>query len=280
MSRCTVQCLAGKLRHGFGWSLWAFALVCLLVLDCVGTSFGPQKFQSDQRSYQPPELAVDGQGARLNFIPANGSRVELQGTATIGSWESQSEDIHGKIVLDADALSLNAIFDRMQSDVPTGENAAQPDPPTLSVGGSPIADISVPVMSLHGDSGGMDRDMRDALKAGPHPAIEYVFQKLQQAEWQWDPQGRQAGLKLRIVGTLNMAGAKRPIAMDLIVTRDSRRHFLAHAQTALLMTDFGVIPPQALFGLIKANDHVLVIFDLDLVLVDHSPAVHTVDAPR
>lgn len=59
------------------------------------------------------------------------------------------------------------------------------------------------------------------------------------------------------------------MSMDVIVTRASPGHFVAYAQTDLLMTDFGVTPPVALFGLIKGGDKVRVIFDLGLVLADH-----------
>lgn len=75
-------------------------------------------------------------------------------------------------------------------------------------------------------------------------------------------------MKLHILGTLQLAGAARPIAMDVIVKRQSPTHFAAYAQTNVLMTDFGVTPPVALFGLIKAADEVHVTFDLDLAMSD------------
>jgi len=271
MKHRAVQRLAGKLRRGFGWRLCAFALAGLIVDACAGTLFGPRKPLTGPQSYQSPQLAVVIQAGELNFIPAPGSGVELQGKSTLGSWKSRSTDIHGKIVLDADATALNAIFDRIQSAAPHDKDHAQPNLPTLTVRNPPIGDILVPVMSLHGDSGGMDRDMQSALNVKQHPSIEFVFQQLQQTASQWNSQNTQASLKLRIVGTLYMAGVGRPITMDVIVKRDSRGHFLAHAQTALLMTDFGMTPPGALLGLIKANDQVLVVFDLDLILVDHPP---------
>ncbi len=233
-------------------------------MACAESSFGPRNSQPSQRSNESPTLAV---GARLNFIPDPASRVELQGTATIGSWKSQSTDIHGQVVLDTDATALNALFDRIQS----AQSRVQPDLPVLTFRSPPIGAISVPAMSLHGDSGGMDRDMQNALNVSQHPSIEYVFQRLQQTTLQWDPQDHLAELKLRIVGKLTMAGVGRLMTMDMIVKRDSRGHFLAHAQTALLMTDFGMTPPGALFGLIKADDRVFVVFDLDFVLADHSP---------
>jgi YceI-like domain len=270
MIRHALLRVIGHLRRGFGWRLWAFALVCLIVLACAETSFGPRKSRPDQQSQKSPVLAVALRPNQLNFIPESGSHVELQGHATIGSWTSRSTDIHSEITLDADAAALNALFDRIQSAVPSDESHLPDNLLNLSVRSPPIGDISVPIMSLHGDSGAMDSDMQNALNVTQHPSIDFVFEKLQQSALQWNPLGNRADLKLRIVGKLNMAGASRPIAMDVIVKRDSRGRFLAHAQTKLLMTDFGVTPPGALFGLIKAGDQVVVVFDLDLNLVDRS----------
>jgi hypothetical protein len=269
MNECPIQRGSGKRRRGIGVGLWACALACLIILACVGTPFVSRKSGSDQQLPQSPESAVGVKDARLNFVPVPASQVELQGNASIGSWNSKSTDIHGKVILDTDASALNALFDRIQSAVPGDENRIQPNLLTLSVLSPAIAEISVPVMSLRGDSAGMDRDMQSALKAPQHPAIEYVFQQVQQASLQWDPQSHQTALKLSAIGKLNMAGADKPITMDVILKRDSREHFIVHAQTSLLMTDFGVTPPGALFGLIKAEDKVNVIFDLDLVLADH-----------
>ena len=203
--------------------------------------------------------------------------------ATIGPWTSKSADIHGQVLLEADATALNAILTASNL-LPSDLDHLQPDLPTLSVHTPPIARRSpVPVASMHGDSSAMDRDMRNALKALEHPAIEYVFTQLQHVALQWDPGTHQTNLKLNIVGKLNMAGTKRPITMDMIVSRDSSRHFIAHAQISLLMTDFGMTPPQALFGLIRASEQVLANIDLDFVLVNHStgamPSVQTAEAP-
>jgi len=261
-----VQHLASQLARGFAWTLGILALTCLALWACVTSSSGPQKSQPDQRLYAPPEIPAGIRGDQLEFIPASGSRAELRGTATIGSWRSRSTDIYGQIILNADEKALDALFDRIQTAAPNDQSRTPPPLLSLPVRSPPIGEISLPVMSFRGGSSGMDRDMQNALKAGQHPAIEYVFQQLQQATVQWNPRDGQASLKLRIVGNLTMAGVARPIAMELIVTRDSRRHFLAHAQTRLWMSDFGVTPPVALFGLIKAGNQVLVIFDLDFVL--------------
>jgi len=270
MTRWADRHPAGKLRLRMGWKRWGFAIAGVLVLACAETSFRPQKSKPDARPDGSPASAAGIQNAQLSLIPASGSRVELQGEATIGAWKSQSSEVHGKVVLDVDATALNALFDRIESSDSNDDNRVHPYRPTLAVRSPPIADISVPIMSLHGSSGGMDRDMQNALKVSQYPSIEYVFQQVEQATLEWGAPNRHARLKLRVIGTLHMAGVGRPITMDVIVERDSRRHFLARAQTALLMTDFGVTPPGALFGLIKADDRVVVVFDLDLAVIDHS----------
>ena len=137
--------------------------------------------------------------------------------------------------------------------------------------GQPIAEISVPVKSLRGESSGMDHDMHSALKAEAHPAITYTFQKLLNATVQRDGPGHQASLKLRIMGTLDMAGVSKPISMDVIVKRNSPRHFVAYARTQMLMSEFAIKPPVALLGLIRADDKVNVVFDLDLVMRNKQP---------
>jgi polyisoprenoid-binding protein YceI len=210
------------------------------------------------------------QGSQFDFVPDSASRVELQGTTNISSWSSKSSDIHGSVVLDTNAAELSALFNRIQFAAPDDANPINPDLLKISFRSPVIAEISVPILSLHGDSAGMDRDMQNALKAAQHPAIEYTFQQVQQASLQWDSPDHPPGLNLSVVGKLSVAGVWRTITMDVIVKRDSRGHFIARAQTTILMTDFGVTPPVALLGLIKAADKVDVIFDLDLVRADQS----------
>ncbi len=229
--------------------------------------------------------AAGVRGGQLQYIPASDSHAELQGTATIGSWRSDSDDIHGQVILHADAGALDALFDRIQAPASNAQSGGRLLPLTFPVHGPPIGDISLPAMSLRGGSSGMDRDMHNALKAAQHPVIEFVYQQLRQATVQWGGPDRLGRLNLRIVGTLAMAGVVRPVAMDLIVSRDAQRHIHVQAQTLLLMSDFGVTPPVALFGLIKADNQVRVIFDLDLVptqysLAMRSPAQSLADAQR
>jgi hypothetical protein len=216
-----------------------------------------------EASVRSPALP-DANTQALQFFPGTSSEVKLEGTSTIGMWTCRSGEIQGRMTLDADEAQLTRLFDSIEAQTPNaGEN---PIPLNLAVRRLPVADISVPVMSLHGDSIGMDHDMQNALKAAEYPAIEYVFQNLKQVTIQHDPASGRPELKLSTVGSLHMAGAERTIPMNVIVRRDATGHFLVRAQATMMMTDFGVTPPVALFGLIKGGDEVRVFFYLDLVL--------------
>lgn len=275
MKHGTTQLEAHKRRSTLHWCARILIPTSVVLGVCIASCSGPLKSRPEQLSSttpaQSPNLAGDG----LDFSATSGSRAELQGTTSVGSWTSRSSEIHGQIILSASERSLESLFDRIQRASPANHVADDSPMLSLPVRSSPIADISIPVTSLHGDSSGMDHDMHTALKAAAYPSIKYVFQRVEHASVQWDPQDNQPSLKLHILGTLTMAGQSRPIAMDVMVKRDSPHHFMADAQTNMLMTDFGVTPPVALFGLIKAADEVHVVFDLDLALSDHSPGIQS-----
>lgn len=263
MIPCIIHRGAVALRLRLGWKLLAFAAACSVILACAGSSVQPWESHTIPQSCVCPAFS----GAGVLFTPAPNSRVELRGTATIGSWKSSSADIHGKIALDTDMSAIDTIFDQLQTAAPDQRQPHDPPLAHLTMNSPPVVRISVPITSLHGDSNGMDRDMRRALRADQYPFIEFIFEKLQPRATLllWNSQDHQMTLRLTITGQLYMAGASRSITMDVFISRDSHRHVLARAQTFLLMSDFGVTPPSALFGLIKADNQVSVQFDLDLV---------------
>jgi YceI-like domain len=217
-------------------------------------------------------------GTKLDFVLSPASRVELRGTTNISSWRSWSGDVKGTVVLKTDPAALHALFSRLQTAAQEGPKTVQDVAMSLPVDGKPIAELTVPVMSLHGDSNGMEHDLHHALKAAQHPDIHYVFQQVQSVQAEWDSQDRQPGIRVRLTGTLSMAGVRQPITMTMLIRRNAAGHFLAHAQIALLMSDFGVTPPTAFFGLIRASNEVTAIFNLHLV--EERPAASAAMLPE
>ena len=69
------------------------------------------------------------------------------------------------------------------------------------------------------------------------------------------------GDRIRVHGELTLAGAKAPIAFDLVVRNDSA----LTGSVVVRQTDWGISPYSALFGALKVSDEVEVAIDVDLL---------------
>lgn len=186
------------------------------------------------------------------------SGVQLRGSASIGGWNSKSGDIHAIIHLDLDRQKLQSLFD----DVQAGRLPPLPAFPLASTAPTAV-NLAVPVRSFHGGSKGMDRDMQAALKAAQHRDISYALDSILSVTL--SPVDGRPALVVQTRGRLTVAGCERTTVIDAIICRDALGSYRIHAAKNLLMSDFGVQPPTALFGLIQAHDVMTVEFDLDLI---------------
>jgi hypothetical protein len=201
-------------------------------------------------------------GTMAVYDLATDSQVDLEGATDVSDWSSRSSQARARVALDVDDSAVRTIFDKLQ----TGRLAA--DSLRLPLGRPAVAELSVPVISLRGNSQGMDRDMYSALKAGQCPFIQYRLEKVQDAQVRQDPSTAKTEIILHVTGVLTVAGVQRPLATELTIQEDTSQHYLVHARSVIQMTDFKVTPPTALFGLIRAQDSLSVIFNLDFIPVD------------
>ena len=105
----------------------------------------------------------------------------------------------------------------------------------------------------------MNRDFLDALKAMSHPEI--VFQLMEAAVVE-TPTGADDWYRLRVRGHLTIAGTTRVVETVVLGRQLENGQFQLRGSKELTMTEFGVQPPVALLGLIKAKDQIEVHFDL------------------
>jgi len=119
--------------------------------------------------------------------------------------------------------------------------------------------VSIPVRSLDGGNKLMNQDMYEALKAEVAESIQYELLEARLIERADSPQG---WFQIEAIGTLMIAGKIDTIAMNIKLRQlaDGRLHL--KGQKLLRMTAFGVTPPSALRGLIKANNEIVIHFDL------------------
>lgn len=69
---------------------------------------------------------------------------------------------------------------------------------------------------------------------------------------------------LHVVVDISLAGATKEYALQVKVREIKPDLFKITAEKILFMSDFGVEPPTALFGLIKVNDIINISFDLEI----------------
>lgn len=107
----------------------------------------------------------------------------------------------------------------------------------------------------------MEKDMVATLKAQRFPNIDFRFDAVRGGiEHDLD----QHLYRTSIRGQLAIAGVTRELIVPVTAERLARTRFRLRAELPVRMTDFSIAPPKALFGLVKANDALVVRFDLIL----------------
>ncbi|HEU4643413.1 MAG TPA: YceI family protein [Gemmatimonadaceae bacterium] len=168
------------------------------------------------------------------------SRLWIEGTSSLHAWHCTASTVKGDIQLD-DGYATRSL-------------AA--DPKIVKA----VA-ISIPVKEMtcgHGDK--MDGNMYKALKANDNPTIEYTLTGYELTAVEGDAEG----FVVHARGTLTIAGQTKEVAMVVSGRRGANGTLTVQGSQPVLMTDFGVKPPTAMLGTIKAGNEVTVRFDLRL----------------
>jgi len=125
-------------------------------------------------------------------------------------------------------------------------------------GGTDLTSIRIVmgVRSIRSDMGAtMDNKTYKALKADANPQITFLLD----APVNVLP-FRRGDKPIALAGHLTLAGVTRPVALvvdEFDITSDSMRF---EGKQMIKMTDFGVKPPSALFGTLKAGTDITIYF--------------------
>lgn len=122
-------------------------------------------------------------------------------------------------------------------------------------GGLEAFDISIPAESLKSSKEGLDKNMYKALKTKEHKDIVFSLKRMS---------GTPGALSA--IGLLRIAGVEREVTLPLKTVR--KGDGLAVSGTVdVLMTDYGIKPPTAMLGMVKADPKIKVTFEILLGLV-------------
>ena len=166
------------------------------------------------------------------------SRVWIEGSSNIHSWSCSATAVDATIAVDV-AFKEDPDFPRYLKTVR----------------------VKVPVTALKCGHDQMDKSLRRALKADDTtraPYITAVFEAMR------DGSDSTNALTVNTIGALEIAGRENTVKMNVGTTRSADGTIEAQGEVPILMSDFGVKPPTALFGALRANNRVVVKFALTL----------------
>lgn len=211
-----------------------------------------------------PALAA----TELRLRPA--SRVWLDGTTNVHAWQCVGDSLGALLSIDATVVELeNRLGDWER--LPTGSRVDRPG--DVAASWNAEVQLRIPIASLECGNAAMEHDMRKALRAAEYPEIGFRFLRLLEARYV--PAATVPSYALKVEGVVSLAGARRPVAMDATATRLGANRFRLRGGMPLRMTDFGIKPPVALLGLIRARDELWVSVDLEVSLPEklatHAP---------
>ncbi|MEJ2702809.1 MAG: YceI family protein [Sedimentisphaerales bacterium] len=188
---------------------------------------------------QTPLLAE--YGVHYEPTPAE-SHVQIDGTSNLHEWAIKGTVIEGYIDVN-ETCQFNP--------------KVQGLPGLNKVMASLRTHVEIPIRSLKSGHSGMDKNTYKALKSAQYPKIIY---DLGQASIKTRPKPPDVTAEFDTVGKLSIAGVTRPLNMPVSVKPLTNQRVQISGRATMKMTDFGVKPPTALFGLLKTGDQITISF--------------------
>lgn len=190
------------------------------------------------------QLVVLAQVAHLNLLHAQeaprvlealpGSTLTIRGSTSVGApWHCTARSASARVAVVANADSL-----------------ALPDVRGIS--------LNVPVATLKCQSAMMERQMRKTIRADVDTAARHINGRF---DIQDDVPAPEPNRRF-LYGAIRVAGAERNVFLDVTIDRLGDGTLHARSRVPLALTDFGMVPPRVLFGIVRARDAVVVEVDL------------------
>jgi hypothetical protein len=172
---------------------------------------------------------------------AEGSTLALHGSSTMHDYEARATQMDLKV--------------DVAPEPPQGANTVAR---LAARGGVQSFVLTVPVLGLHSEKNGLDKNMYKALRASDAPNI--VFHMTMPAVTTTTADGV---TKVQAKGELEIAGQSRPIDLD-VTAKVTPQGVVIDGHKNLLMTTWGIKPPTMMLGTIKTADAIDIVFHLVL----------------
>jgi polyisoprenoid-binding protein YceI len=177
---------------------------------------------------------------RLSVRPD--SRLWLEGSSNLRDWRCEATTLDASIDLDDDAAGATSSVARLRR-----------------------VQVRVPTHALTCGRSQMDHIMYKALHVDDEPECRQIV-----AQFEVLSKGTDPDHALVMQGTLRIAGRERAVRLPVQVQLQRDGSLRAQGALPILMTDYGITPPTALFGVLRTENRIVVKFDL---FVDQSATI-------
>lgn len=177
---------------------------------------------SSASSQDPTRVAVGIEG-----------KVWIEGASNLSRWSCKATTVDAAIYVDSGSRELPELARHLRS-----------------------VTVSVPVAGLSCGHAPMDKSLRAALKTKDGSTAENIVATLEAIA-----RDDSASDVVHTVGNLRLAGRENAVKVDIDASlRDGGLE--AHGELPILLSDYGIVPPSGLFGVIRCADRVVVKFAL------------------
>lgn len=160
--------------------------------------------------------------------------MHINGDSNVKSWDAAVNEVNGTLVLQD--------FETISAENLTAETFKN-------------LTLTVPVESIESGSGGLTKNIHKYLKEDDYPNITFELVEITNIAQQ------DGSLLVTAQGVVNAAGKDNPV--EMVVTANAQNGSIQFTgEKQLLMTDFDIDPPTAVFGTIRSKDEFVVSFDV------------------
>ena len=178
--------------------------------------------------------------SQLTYIPDQDSKLWIEGRSNVNEFECHANQYFAEATLidDNDPIEFQQQFEKRV-----------------------FMQVEIMVNGFECGRSRMNQDLQKALKSSEFPEISFMFDSATILAIPENPSDKNT-FEIDVRGTLTVAGNTRDIQFITTAYFVETYRIRAIGKTSIRMTDFGVEPPSALMGLIKAEDELTVNFDL------------------
>lgn len=160
--------------------------------------------------------------------------MKIDGSANVRNWDSDVNTVEATFLLSEFEIS---------------------DLSSLTPEHFKTMELFIPVEDIESGSGRLTRNLQGYLKRDEHPVITFKLNEIDSVTVNGDT------AEITANGVINAAGVDHETTMNVTATVDDDKITFSGTQD-LLMTDFGIDPPTAVMGTIRARDEISIIYSL------------------